>query len=94
MLDSIGLGGFLANMFFWFFIAVALISGVIFYRLNKYVSLTLASILLNIAFLSYLNNVIVVQILLIFLWPTINLILLVYGVIRFLRTLLASKNKK
>lgn len=94
MIDSIGLGGFFASTFFWFFILAALIVGIIFYRLNKYASLVLSSILLNIAFLNYQSNIVVVQILLIILWPGVNLLLLTYGVVRLFQRFLVVRNEK
>jgi hypothetical protein len=84
-MDSIGLGGFLNSVFFWFFFSVAIIFFLAFYRSNKYTSILIPSILLNIAFLNDQVLSIEAQVILLIVWPLLNVFGVLYGIVLLYR---------
>ena len=92
-MDDIGFYKYLANYVSGFFGVMALLFFGIFYRLNMFVAFVFASILLNIAALNYWSNSSIVQISLIIIWPSVNILLVVYGMVIFFRKRLGAKRK-
>ena len=92
-MDDIGFYKYLANYVSGFFGVMALLFFGIFYRLNMFVAFVFASILLNIAALNYLSNSSIVQIPIIIIWPCVNILLVVYGIVVFFRKRIGAKGK-
>ena len=89
MIDSIGLGEFVANAISLFILMSALVGGfLMFYFKRKYIAIVWISILLNILSSFYFLGVslYMMPVINFFIWPIVNIVLIIILTVKYLKS--------